>query len=226
MSHSFSASLKDYLFHGIIGSGAFSTCYKVSSKSNGKASVWKAIDYGWMSWKDQEVMESLLTTEFHVNNIHCNIQLFFFQILLREVSVLSAIKHRNVVKFYSFMNNNVMCNMYIQMEYCSDGTLMDYIKKKDKYKIMIEENFIWDVLLKLLKALKWLNLKLPNMKMIHWIVTPSDIFLENGNIKLGGFYLNEQIYSDYDHLHLSADVPSLSRLLYTSPVSFSNTLGF
>ncbi|KAL0280038.1 UNVERIFIED_CONTAM: hypothetical protein PYX00_001454 [Menopon gallinae] len=173
----------------IQGSGAFSACYKVSNKNNGTVSVWKAIDYGWMSWKDQEV-------------------------LLREVSLLRDIKHRNVVKFVSYMDNKIMCNVYIQMEYCSGGTLMDYIKTRDKSKVMIQENFIWDVLFKLLKALKWLYLKLPNMRMIQWIVTPSDVFLEKGNVKLGGFYLNEKIYCNYD---VPGDVPSSSRLLYTSP---------
>jgi len=50
-----SGHIEDYEVLNIIGTGSFSTCYKVKKKSSGNLYVWKAVGYGGMSEEKKQV---------------------------------------------------------------------------------------------------------------------------------------------------------------------------
>jgi NIMA (never in mitosis gene a)-related kinase len=50
-----SGHIEDYEVLNVIGTGSFSTCYKVQKKSNGHLYVWKAVGYGGMSEEKKQV---------------------------------------------------------------------------------------------------------------------------------------------------------------------------
>jgi len=50
-----SGHIEDYEVLNVIGTGSFSTCYKVKKKSSGNLYVWKAVGYGGMSEEKKQV---------------------------------------------------------------------------------------------------------------------------------------------------------------------------
>jgi serine/threonine protein kinase len=49
------------------------------------------------------------------------------QKLMREVSILKQLRHKNVVKLYETFENET--NFFVAMELCSGGDLLGYVRK-------------------------------------------------------------------------------------------------
>lgn len=109
-----------------IGRGSFGCVRKVMHIPTNKLMVRKEIKYGHMNSKER-------------------------QQLIAECSILSQLKHENIVEFYNWDSNKDV--LYLYMEYCSSGDLsqmISYYKKERKY---IPEKLIWSIMAQILTAL-------------------------------------------------------------------------
>lgn len=108
------------------------------------------------------------------------------QAISREVSVLSCLKHKNIVELYDFHQHKT--NMYFYMEYCNYGDLSDYITLNKT----IDEN----IALYFISAIISAMLLAQEKKVIHRDLKPANILLhkdKNGCIipKIGDFGLSK-----------------------------------
>ena len=100
--------------------------------------------------------------------------------VLNEIKIHRSLIHEHICKYeHSFEDKN---NIYIIMEYCAEGTLLNYLKKRKK----LEEVEIRFYMYQVLKALKYFKLQ----KLIHRDLTLKNIFLKNyKTIKISDFGL-------------------------------------
>ncbi|XP_051566594.1 serine/threonine-protein kinase Nek5 [Myxocyprinus asiaticus] len=99
----------------------------------------------------------------------------------KEVSLLSRMKHPNIVTFYkSFHDSN---NLYILMEYCDAGDLMKRIQVQ-RGKPFTEEQIV-DWFVQICLGLKHIH----DRKILHRDIKAQNIFLTHGGkrVKLGDF---------------------------------------
>ncbi|XP_065108489.1 serine/threonine-protein kinase Nek5 isoform X2 [Paramisgurnus dabryanus] len=107
----------------------------------------------------------------------------------KEVIVLSKMRHPNIVRFYkSFYDRN---HLYILMEYCDAGDLMNTIKMQ-KGRAFTEQQII-DWFVQICLGLKHIHDK----KVLHRDIKTQNIFLTDGGlkVKLGDFGIARMLNS-------------------------------
>ncbi|XP_077168246.1 serine/threonine-protein kinase Nek5 isoform X3 [Paroedura picta] len=139
-----------------IGEGAFGKVFLARGKGDNQQCVIKEVNLAKMLRKEKESSQ-------------------------KEVALLAKMKHPNIVAFYSsFQEKN---KLYIIMEYCDGGDLMEKIKQQRG--VLFEEDKILDWFVQISLGLKHIH----DRKILHRDVKAQNIFLShNGKTaKLGDF---------------------------------------
>lgn len=111
-----------------IGRGSFGSVRKVLHVPTKSIMVRKEIKYGHMNGKER-------------------------QQLISECTILSHLKHENIVEFCSWDFEEQQEVLYLYMEYCSSGDLSQMIKHYKQEHKYIPEKMIWGILAQILTAL-------------------------------------------------------------------------
>ena len=144
-------------------------------------------------------------------------------LILREVRILSKLKHNNIIGYYSswigvdeidnYQENNSFLKLYIQMELC-DSNLSQYID--DRTEINKEGNYIF--INQICDGLEYIH----NKNIIHRDIKPKNIFIKNNQeLKIGDFGLSrKKIEGTMQTLISSKDLKytsDIGSLLYSAP---------
>ena len=122
-------------------------------------------------------------------------------ILEREVMILQKLDHPNIIKFYETYQDNKY--LYIVMEYCGGGELLDRIIQKKH----LAESETCDIMLKILSALNYIHKK----KVVHRDIKPENILFSdsspNSELKIIDFGLSNIVKSDFkENLEVSVSL--------------------
>ena len=99
-----------------------------------------------------------------------------------EAKILSEFNCDNIVKCYGTSKDNY--NIYILMEYCSEGNLRNFIDKNIDNETLIKENIIINIIKQICIGI----LEIHNLKIVHRDLKPENIFInDNMDIKIGDF---------------------------------------
>ena len=55
--------------------------------------------------------------------------------ILKEIEILKKVNHKNLVKLYEIMNNKKKGKLYLVLEFCEHGDLMEYDEKQNKFTV-------------------------------------------------------------------------------------------
>lgn len=100
-----------------------------------------------------------------------------------EIEILKKVEHKNVVKFMDvYQTQN---NMYIFTEYCNDGDLQHYLKKRGK----LHEKEAVKILRELLGGYQYLL----SIGILHRDLKPANILMSGGICKISDFGLAKNI---------------------------------
>lgn len=158
--------LQDFTDIERIGSGGYSEVFKAKHKIDAKIYVIKRVKYD--SWKVE-----------------------------REVQALAELKHTNIVQYYgcwggfdydpehSISESSPKCQcLFIQMEFCDQGTLDDWINERRSKKP--SRALVLDFFRQIIEGVHYIHGK----GFIHRDLKPSNIFLvDEKQIKIGDFGL-------------------------------------
>lgn len=176
-----------------IGHGSFGIIRKVRDPLTSTILCRKEISYSRMSVKERSQLQS-------------------------EFSILSTLRHPNIVGYYHREHLKSSQDLHLYMEYCGGGDLGRYIRELKKSGKRADEGFVWSVLTQLLCALyrchygvdpPQLADKLgfkstppprpPNSHavILHRDLKPENVFLNSANqVKLGDFGLSKLLSSN------------------------------
>ncbi|KAH0788211.1 STE family protein kinase [Histomonas meleagridis] len=153
--NTFPLDISQYQILDIIGCGATSSVYKAKYLGNGKIISIKKID-------------------LEINEIEIDV-------LRREVAFWSTSNNPGIVDYYgSFINGSIL---YILMEYCAGGSVLDIMKSSfpEGFK---DEVQIATILKGILEALAYVH----SNKQVHRDIKPGNVLIcEDGSIKIGDF---------------------------------------
>ena len=134
----------------ILGKGGFGKVYKVNIEKEHQSDM---KTYALKVFSKKELKEDL----DKASNV------------LNEIKIHRSLIHEHICKYeHSFEDKN---NVYIIMEYCPDGTLLNLLNKRKK----LEEVEIRFYMYQVLKVLKYFRVQ----KLIHRDLTLKNIFLKN-----------------------------------------------
>ncbi|XP_019346933.1 serine/threonine-protein kinase Nek5 isoform X4 [Alligator mississippiensis] len=140
----------------MIGEGAFGKVFLAKGKFDNQKCVIKVISLTKMPMKEKEASQ-------------------------KEVILLAKMKHPNIVTFYSSLQER--SNLYIIMEYCDGGDLMNRINLQRG--VLFDEDQILSWFVQVSLGLKHIH----DRKVLHRDVKAQNIFLSNNGMiaKLGDF---------------------------------------
>ena len=172
----------------ILGKGAFGKVYKVKEIATDKIFAVKQIS---------------------INNSELN-----YELVLKEINVLSNISHPNIVKYYKYYEESN--KIYIIMEYLEGGTLKEFINNE---KNKINEDICRIIIKQILNALNHLHYI---DDICHRDIKPENIMFglkDNINtIKLIDFGLSSNSFEHKNYLE------NCGTLIYMAPEQISNKI--
>ncbi|CAH8619617.1 unnamed protein product [Schistosoma intercalatum] len=105
----------------------------------------------------------------------------------KEAHLLSSLKHPYILCIHeSFVDKNRFC---IVSEYCEGGDLTNYLKQVKSKGERISEKIIGKWLVQIILATVYMH----KNKILHRDLKTSNIFLKNGNIKVGDFGISRSL---------------------------------
>ena len=111
----------EYKFISYLGSGAFSKIELVEKE--GVKYALKIIDKSFLkSQKNMEIDEN--------GNVIVNSS---FENALKEIAILKKTNHPNIIKLYEILYCKKNKNIYLVLEYCEHGDLINYDEENDKF---------------------------------------------------------------------------------------------
>lgn len=151
----------NYVLQRIIGKGQFGEVYKGYHKKTLKDVAIKAVNRKKLKGK-------------------------FYELLENEIKVLRSCENINIIKLYDIKKTSN--NIYLMLEYCNEGDLMQYLKKKGR---LTEEEAI-EMLIQILNAFK----TLVKSKIMHRDFKLPNILKHNGIIKIADFGFSKILGED------------------------------
>ena len=129
-------TIRDYIILSKLGTGSYGVVYKVKKINTNNIFVIKQIP-----------MENLTSKQIYEVN--------------QEAKILSRINSIYVVKYYDSFEENKTLN--IVMEYYDGGDLSGFLQKNKKTKILLKEDLVWTLFLKITIGLAAIH----NLKILH-----------------------------------------------------------
>lgn len=142
----------NYVLERQIGKGQFGEVYKSYNKVSGEDIAVKTINRASLKGK-------------------------FYELLENEIKVLRSCNNINIIKLHDIKKTKN--NIYLMLEYCNEGDLMQYLKEKGR----LTEDEAIDFFIQILNAFK----TLVKNKIMHRDFKLANILKHNGTIKIADF---------------------------------------
>ena len=155
-------SLEDYEIIEAIGSGTYSTVFKVRCKSSGVLFAMKEIKFERLSAKEKEYAKT-------------------------EVKILKQINHPNIISFEKSFSSG--SNFYIIMELASAGDLQNKITDCSLKNINFPLETIWAYTYQIVLGLQVLH---ENNILHRDIKASNIFIMESGKVKIGDFNIGKE----------------------------------
>ena len=140
-----------------IGTGSYSSVYKVSRREDDKEYALKKVKMTGLFSKEKDNA-------------------------LNEVRILASINHPNVISYKEAFIDQPSSSLCIIMEYADDGDLLERIKHQKKHHKYIKEQEIWSIFIQVVKGLR----RIHNLNIMHRDLKSANVFLnKNGKVQLG-----------------------------------------
>jgi serine/threonine protein kinase len=153
------SSAWDFVGDEKLGSGAFGDVYLIKNRDTGRLAAVKVQKKSGMQEEDKLAV-------------------------LEEVRIMKLLKHRNIVQFIDFFDEED--NMYVVIEYLAGGTMFDRVVKKDHYN----EKEARDLIYIFLKAVQHCH----DRNVIHRDIKPENMLMvsesDDADVKLADFGLS------------------------------------
>ena len=137
---------------------------------------------------------------------------------------MASLDHQNIIKFVSGMFDNNEDDLYMFMEYASEGDLAQLIEQAKEKKKRISENLIWNIVLHIAegKKLFYVGLEfLHKNNVIHRDIKPANIFkTADGTYKIADLNVSK-IIANGDLAKTKAGSP-----LYVCPEVWNKEEGY
>ena len=142
----------NYVLERVIGKGQFGEVYKGYNKVTGDDIAVKTVSRKNLKGK-------------------------FYELLENEIKVLRSCNNPNIIKLYDIKKTKN--NIYLVLEYCNEGDLMQFLKRKER----LTEDEAIEFLVQILSAFK----TLVKANIMHRDFKLPNILLHNGMIKIADF---------------------------------------
>ncbi|KAK9805347.1 hypothetical protein WJX73_004555 [Symbiochloris irregularis] len=138
---------------------------------------------------------------------------------LNEIRLLASVKHTNVIRYYEAFSAGD--NLYIIMEYASEGDLSAVIKSGRQTNVPLPEDALWRYLIMTCKGLQNLH----EHKILHRDIKPANLFLaEDDIVKVGDLGIAKLIREGVANTHIGTPHYMPPELWLNKPYSYSSDM--
>ena len=150
-------SLRDFEVLSKLGTGSYSSVYKVRRKADGRLYALKQVNLGSLSPREK------------ANAVN-------------EVRILASVKSQQVVAYYEAFVDHASGSLCIVMEYADGGDLLARVHQCKKLELRLTEKEIWNIFADMVQGLAALH----DLHILHRDIKSANVFLTStGSAKLG-----------------------------------------
>ncbi|KAA6383909.1 MAG: putative Serine/threonine protein kinase [Streblomastix strix] len=127
------------------------------------------------------------------------------QIAQHEIEIRKQLKFRYIANFkdsFTEVDQDGKITFCLVMEYCNQGSLYDYIKRKKEEGLTVEEDFAWQILAQLILGINYIHSLTP--RLLRRDLKPGNIFLtgtdDDLEVRIGDFGFSKQLDPDKSFL--------------------------
>lgn len=157
---------ENYEVLDVIGQGGFGKVYKVKYIPTEALYAYKLISYA-----------------NETNEVH--------RLIESEIKLTRHLSHPNIIKFHHVYHSEERKEYHIIMDLCEGGDLRQFIDRRQRMKIPLEEQLIWLYMSQILLALAYLHCPFKSGiqqhgRIIHRDIKPANIFIKGNNALIVG----------------------------------------
>ncbi len=121
----------------------------------------------------------------------------FMDDVRREIAIMKKLRHENVLQLFEVMDDSKINKLYLVLEYCKNGDLMQMTKGDARTNSCtpLSDLQVWDVLRQILKGLRYLH----DNSIVHGDIKPQNLLVnEMGVIKIADFGISKFVNDTSD----------------------------
>jgi len=190
-------TFKDFEVISTLGTGAFSSVYKVKRISDGQQYALKKVSLPSLKYKEK------------IN-------------ALNEIRILASINDGHIVSYKQAFYDDASSSLCIVMEYVNGGDLLHKIQDQKRKGHFLPESLVWSYLIQILQGLRTLH----NMKIVHRDLKSANVFASNDGrtVKLGDLNVSKIVEAGMAHTQAGTPYYASPEVWDNKPYGFKSDI--
>ncbi|CAM9644716.1 unnamed protein product, partial [Scytosiphon promiscuus] len=192
--------VNNYILLQPLGTGSYAEVRLAKEKTSNTLYAVKIMNKDFLKKRQARKMER--RTTFDVGKEET-----FMDSIKREIAIMKKVHHPNVLRLYEVMDDPKVNKLYLVLEYCKKGDLMNILNGDTRTVTCdpMNDTDVWYIMRQIVQGLSFLHLQ----NIIHGDIKPQNLLVGSDNVaKIADFGISKFVQGSNQRLQEQAGTPT------------------